>query len=106
MHGGREVATDEDEPGTGTGKHALGKASHSGLRHFAISCGADKPEIDLFTHPDLQDCHLIGPRRSVGFLARTYHRISLPKIVALSCGTGTRQSPKTLSKGFAECNTR
>lgn len=53
MHGGREVATDEDEPSTGTRKHALGKASHSGLRHFAISCGADKPEIDLFTHPDL-----------------------------------------------------
>ena len=53
MRGGHEVATDEDEPDTGTGKHALGEASHSMLRHFAISCEEDEPEIDLFTSPNL-----------------------------------------------------
>ena len=47
MREGREVATDEDEPGASMGKHDLGEASCSGLRHFAISCGADEPEIDL-----------------------------------------------------------
>ena len=66
---GREVATDEDEPGAGMGKHALGKASRSGLRHFAVSCGADEPEIDLFTSPDLHDCHLIGNEEERRFLA-------------------------------------
>ena len=53
MREGREVATYEDEPGAGTRKHALGKASRSRLGHFDVSCGADEPEIDLFTNPNL-----------------------------------------------------
>lgn len=53
MREGCKVATNDDEDGGGSGKHALGKASRSGLRHFAIACGADEPEIDLFTSPDL-----------------------------------------------------
>jgi len=53
MHEGREVAIDEDEPGAGTRKHALGKASRSRLGHFDVSCGVDEPEIDLFTNPNL-----------------------------------------------------
>ena len=72
---GREVAIDEDEPGVGSRKHALGEASHSGLRHFAISCGPDEPEIDLFTSPDLRDCHLIGTEEERQFLAWTYCQI-------------------------------
>ena len=66
---GREVATDEDEPRTGTGNHAPGEASRSGLRHFAVSCSADEPKIDLFTCPDLHDCHLIGNEEERRFLA-------------------------------------
>ena len=42
MREGREVASDEDEPRVGVGKHALGKASGSGLRHFTVSCGVDE----------------------------------------------------------------
>jgi hypothetical protein len=31
FHDGDEVVTEDDEPGRGSGKHALGDASHSGL---------------------------------------------------------------------------
>ena len=79
MREGREVATDEDEPGASMGKHDLGEASCSGLRHFAISYGANEPEIDLFTSPDLHDCHLIGTEEEHRFLAGTYHRICMPE---------------------------
>ena len=42
-----------------TNKHALGEASCSGLTPFAIACGANEPEIDLFTSANLYGCHLI-----------------------------------------------
>jgi hypothetical protein len=76
---GREVAIDEDEPGAGSGKHALGEANRSGLRHFAIACGADELEINLFTSPDLRECHLIGTEEERRFMAGTYHRICMPE---------------------------
>ena len=79
MQEGHEVATDKDESRAGTSKHALGEASRSGLRHFAISYGANEPEIDLFTSPDLHDCHLIGTEEEHRFLAGTYHRICMPE---------------------------
>ena len=80
MREGREVASDEDEPRAGTGKHALGMASRSGLRHFAVSCGVDEPKIDLFTIPDLCDCHLIGTEEEHRFLAGTYRWICMPEV--------------------------
>ena len=76
---GHEVAIDEDEPRVGSRKHALGEASHSGLQHFAASCGADEPEIDLFTSPNLRDCHLVGTTEERRFMAGTYRRICMPK---------------------------
>ena len=79
MQEGREVATNKDVPRAGTGKHALSEASRSGLRHFAISCASDEPEIDLLTSPDLHDCHLIGTEEEHRFLAGTYHRICMPE---------------------------
>ena len=79
MHEGREVGTDEDEPGAGSGKHALSDASRSGLRCFAVKCGADEPEIDLFTNPDLHGCHLVGSDEERRFLAGMYHQICMPE---------------------------
>ena len=80
MQEGREVATDEDEPRAGMGKHALSEASRSGLRHFTVCYGADEPEIDLFTSPDLCDCHLIRTEEDHRFLVGTYLRICLPEV--------------------------
>lgn len=74
-----EVPTDEDEPGAGSGKHALGDANRSGLRHFAVACGADELDIDLFTSLDLRACHLVGTEEECRFLASTYRRICMPK---------------------------
>jgi hypothetical protein len=79
MREGREVATDEDEPRAGSGKHALGEASRCGLRHFAISCSADEPEIDLFTSLDLCDCHLVGTEEERWFLVGMYRQICMPE---------------------------
>ena len=79
MREGREVATDEDEPRAGSRKHALGEASRSGLRHVAASCGTDELEIDLFTSPDLRDCHLVGTAEEHHFMAGTYRRICMPE---------------------------
>ena len=76
---GREVAIDEDEPGAGSEKHALGEASHSGLRHFVASCNADELEIDLFTSPDLYNWHLVGAVEECRFMVGTYHRICMPE---------------------------
>lgn len=69
---GHEVATDEDEPDAGSGKHALGDASHSSLWHFAIKCGADELEIDIFTCLNLRRCHLVGSEEEHHFMVRTY----------------------------------
>ena len=80
MREGREVANDEDEPRAGMGKHALGEASCSGLRHFTISYGTDEPKIDLFTNPNLRDCHLVGTKEEHRFLAGTYRRIYMPEV--------------------------
>ena len=77
MWEGHEVAADKDEPRAGTGKHALGEASRSGLKHFTVSCGVDELEIDLFTSPDLYDCHLIGTEEERWFLAGSYHQICM-----------------------------
>ena len=65
MRAGHEVATDEDEPGADLGKHALGEASHSGLRHFTVSYGADEPKIDLFTSRTSVIAILLGLQRSI-----------------------------------------
>ena len=81
MHEGREVATDDDEGGGGSGKHALGKASHSGLRYFAVAYSADEPDIDLFTSPDLRECHLIRTEGNVGSWVLAFLSITL----ILSC---------------------
>ena len=80
MREGCEVATDDDEDGGGSGKHALGMASHSGLKHFTIACGADEPEIDLFTSLDLCGCHLIRTEEERRFMASTYRRICMPEV--------------------------
>lgn len=76
---GHEVVTDEDEPGAGSGKHPLGDASHSGLWHFVVKCGADDPKVDIFTSPDLHSCHLVGSEEKRQFLAGTYRRICMPE---------------------------
>ena len=76
---GREVTTDEDELGASSRKHALGEASHSGLRHFAIACGADELEIDLFTSPNLCNYHLIGIEEGQ-FMAGTYRWICMVEV--------------------------
>lgn len=75
---GHEVATDDDEGGGGFGKHALGKASHSGLRYFTVACGADEPDIDLFTSPDLCECQ-IRIEGECWFMGGVYRRICMPK---------------------------
>ena len=72
MREGCEVDTDEDEPDADSGKHALGDASRSGLRHFAIKCEANEPEIDIFTSLDLRGCHLVGSEEECHFMVRTY----------------------------------
>lgn len=79
FHDGEEVATEDDEPGRGSGKHALGDASRSGLVHFALECGVDEPEIDLYTSPDLRECHLIGNDEERRFLGGVFHRTSVPE---------------------------
>lgn len=76
---GREVDTDEDEPGAKSGKHALGEASRSALRCYGIKCGADEPRIDLYTSPDLCGCHLVGNDEERRFLAGMYRRICMPE---------------------------
>jgi hypothetical protein len=77
MHEGEELATEDDEPDLGVEKHALGDASHSGLRHYAMKCGTDEPEIDLYTSPDLRGCNLIGIEEERRFLVGTFQRISI-----------------------------
>lgn len=77
---GEEVATEDDEPGRGAGKHALGDASRSGLVHFASECGVDEPEIDLYTSPDLRECHLIRNDEERRFLGGVFRRTSVPKV--------------------------
>ena len=68
LHEGHEIASDDDEARGNSRKHALGDASHSGLRHFAIACSADEPDIDLFTIPDLHGCHLVGTEEERWFM--------------------------------------
>ena len=48
------------------------------MRHFAVSYGADEPEIDLFTSLDLRECHLVRTEEH-RFMAGTYHRICKPE---------------------------
>lgn len=57
---GHDVPTDKDEDEDFVGKRALGDASHDSLRHFAIAYGANEPDIELLTSPDLRGCHLVG----------------------------------------------
>ena len=49
------------------------------MRHFAVSCGADELEIDLFTSSELHDCHLIRIEEECRFLAGTYRWICMLK---------------------------
>jgi hypothetical protein len=79
IHEGHKVATNEDEPDTGSGKHALGDASHSGLRHFAIKYRTDDPEIDIFMSPDHRGCHLVGSEEEHRFMVGMYRQISMPE---------------------------
>lgn len=51
--------------------------ARSGLRHFAIACGTDEPDIDLFNSPDLCGCHLIGIEEERWFMGGVYHRICM-----------------------------
>lgn len=77
---GREVDTDEDKPGAGSVKHALGEASRGALRCYAIKCGADEAGIDLFMSLDLRGCHLVGNVEERRFMAGTYRRICMPEV--------------------------
>lgn len=79
FHDGDEVVTEDDEPVHGSGKHALGDASRSGLVHYASECGADEPKIDLYTSPDLRECHLIGNDEERRFLGGVFRRTSIPE---------------------------
>ena len=65
MREGREVPTDEDEDEVFVGKRALGDAGHGSLRHFAIACGANEPDIERLTSPSLHGAAWLGPTRSV-----------------------------------------
>lgn len=76
---GDEVATEDDEPGRGSGKHELGDANRSGLVHYALECGTDDPEIDLYTSPDLRSCHLVGNNEERRFLGGVFRRTSIPE---------------------------
>jgi hypothetical protein len=71
---------EDDEPGHGSGKHALGDASRSGLVHYASECGADELEIDLYTSSDLCECHLIGNDEERRFLGGVFGRTSIPEV--------------------------
>lgn len=72
MREGQEEATEDDEPSVGSGKHALGDASCSGLQHYAVKCGADEP--------DLRSCHLTGNEEERRYMAGTYRRICMPGV--------------------------
>lgn len=70
---------EDDEPGRGSSKLAFGDASHSGLLHYAMSCGKDEPMTDLYTCPDLCRCNLNGTDEERRFLGGIFHRISIPE---------------------------
>jgi hypothetical protein len=72
MREGEEVATKDDEPDLGIRKHALGDASRSGLRHYAMNCGIDETEIDLYTSADPCGCNLVGTEEEPLFLVGTF----------------------------------
>lgn len=71
------MATEDDELGRGSGKLGLGDASHSGLVHYAMECGTDEPEIDLYTSSDLRECHLVGNDEERRFLGGVFRRTSI-----------------------------
>lgn len=76
---GKDVATDEDSPGRFGSKHLFGRASHGALVRLAGEVGADEPEVDLFTSPDLLDCHLFGNDEERRFLGGVFGRIGIPE---------------------------
>lgn len=80
MREGHEIATDDDEAGGNSRKHALGEASRGGLRHFAIACGADELDIDLFTSLDLHGCHMIGTEEERRYMGGVYCWICMPEV--------------------------
>lgn len=73
------MATEDDVPRRGSGKHALGDASQGGLVHLAAECGTDEPEIDLYTSPDLHECRLVGNDEERRFLGGVFWRTSFPE---------------------------
>lgn len=79
IEGGEDVAIDDDDPAHGQGKHTFGCTGRSGLVRLAAQCGTDKPKIDLFTSPDLMECHLFGNEEERRFLGGVFRRISIPK---------------------------
>lgn len=79
MREGREVPTNEDEDEGFSGKRALSDAGRGSLRHFAIACGADEPDIELFTSLDLRGCRLVGTDEERHFMVGVYRRICMPE---------------------------
>lgn len=77
--GGEEVATDDDDPARGVGKHGLGGTGRGGLVHYVVECGTDDLDIDLYTSTDLRECHLVGNEEEWRFLGGVFHRISIPE---------------------------
>lgn len=77
---GFEITIDDDKAGGNSRKHVHGDASHSGLRHFAIACYADEPDIDLFTSPNLHKCHLVGKEEECQFMVGVYRHICMSEV--------------------------
>jgi hypothetical protein len=47
------------------------------LHHYAMKCGTDEPEIDLYISPDLRECNLVGTEEERWFLVGTFRWISI-----------------------------
>lgn len=80
MCDGRDIPTDENEDEGFVGKRPLGDADRGSLQHFAIACGFDEPDIELFTSLDLRGCRLIGTDEEHQFMASMYRRIYMPEV--------------------------
>jgi hypothetical protein len=72
MREGEKLATEDDEPDLGVRKHAFGDASRSGLRHYAMKCGTNELEIDVYTSPDFRGCNLARTEEERHFLVGTF----------------------------------
>jgi len=77
---GHDVPADEDDDEGFVGKRPLGDADRNSLRHFAIACGSDDLDIELFTSLDLHGCRLVGTEEERRFMAGVYHQICMPEV--------------------------